>query len=342
MLIRGRGRVAGAAAEQARRSRFAPIYFVLLAANLAAWGWAWLAFSSDPVLLASALLAYVFGLRHAVDADHIAAIDNATRKLIETGRPAGMTGLFFSLGHATVVILAAFALALLSVRLRTSLAAWKPLAGALSTGLSAAFLFALAVANGLILISLGRLLADPRRLAAEASSPRAQAGPLGWLLRGLFRFVGKAWHLYPIGFIFGLGFDTATEIGVLGLSATQASHAMPLATVMVFPALFTAGMTLVDTLDAVAMAAAYRWAATRPRRRHWYNLTVTGISVVTATAIGGIELLGLWHPGEAASAFWQLVAGLNEHWALVGASIVALFAVSWVFAAMVGRARNAA
>jgi nickel/cobalt transporter (NiCoT) family protein len=315
-------------------------------ANVAAWIWAGVAFAGDPVLLGTAFLAYAFGLRHAVDADHIAAIDNATRKLIEAGRRATATGFFFSLGHATVVVLAVLAIALTSARLPASFSAIGPLAGLIGTAVSAASLFALAVANTVILVAVCRLFAALRRgeppAEAELTRLLAQRGLLGRLLRGLFRLIGKSWHMFPLGFLFGLGFDTATEIGLLAVSAAQAAKGLPLAAIMVFPALFTAGMALIDSADGLMMAGAYRWAAAEPFRKLTYNLLVTSLSVVVAVAIGGIEVLGLI-PGDAAptSGFGSVVAALNDHFGTIGAVVIGLFAIGWIASMLLWRRRAA-
>jgi len=317
---------------------------LLGAANLLAWGWAWTLFSDTPILLGTALLAYTFGLRHAIDADHIAAIDNATRKLIETGRPAAATGLFFSLGHASVVVLASLGMALATAQLQSRLAPLMPWAGTLATGVSALFLFALALANTVVLVAIFRMFSALQRGEAPAELEirrlLAKRGLLGRLLRGVFGLITRSWHMYLVGFLFGLGFDTATEIGVLGLSAAEASHGLPLAAIMVFPALFTAGMALVDTLDAMLMAGAYRWASAEPSRRLYYNLAVTLLSVVVAIAIGGVELLGLWAGDiDTARGTWRLVAYLNDHLAAIGASVIVAFAGSWAIAVLIWRAR---
>ena len=238
------------------------------------WGWAWASFTGDAVLLGTAFLAYVFGLRHAVDADHIAAIDNATRKLIEAGRPPAATGFFFSLGHATVVILASLAIALGSARLSASFAGLKPVAGAVGTGIAVASLFALAIANMAILVSVCRVLSNTRAgshpAGADVQRLLAGGGLVARVLRSAFRLISQSWHMYPLGFLFGLGFDTATEVGLLGVSAAQSAQGLPLPKIMVFPALFTAGMVLIDTLDALLMTQAYRWAMSEPRRKLHY------------------------------------------------------------------------
>jgi high-affinity nickel-transport protein len=331
------------------RARVGAICVILITANAAAWSWAWLAFAGNPALLASAVLAYGFGLRHAVDADHIAAIDNATRKLIEVGRDARTTGLFFSLGHATVVVLATVAVALSSVGLQTVFVGLKPLAGIFSTAVSATCLFALAIVNGVILITVCRVLAAVRRgerpLEAGLDRLTAQPGLLGRLLRGLLRLVSRSWHLYPLGFVFGLGFDTASEIGLLGVSAAQAANGLPIAAIMVFPALFTAGMMLLDTLDGIMMAGAYRWATSEPLRKLHYNLVITLISVVVASVVGGIELAGLATGDDAAGWFRPMIAALNDNLSTIGVAIIVLFALTWigsVFAARLWPARRGA
>jgi nickel/cobalt transporter (NiCoT) family protein len=314
----------------------------LIAANAAAWVWCWTTFGGDTLLLGTAFLAYSFGLRHAVDADHIAAIDNATRKLIELGRPAATTGLFFSLGHATVVVLASIAVALTAAGVPASFAALRPLAGTIGTGISAASLFALAAANMVALVSVTRLLIAVKRGEQPAEKELARLlsrrGLLGWLLRGLFRLITKSWHLYPLGFLFGLGFDTATEIGLLAVSAMQAARGLPLAAIMVFPALFTAGMVLVDSLDGMIMAGAYRWAALEPYRKLYYNLSITAASVVVAVAIGGLEVLQLVG-GDSGSgnAFWRAVSVVNDHFGTIGAAVVALFATGWIASMLMSR-----
>src|SRR5207302_776060 len=254
-------------------------------------------------------------------------------------------GLFFSLGHATVVVLGSLGIALAASRLDTEFAGWKPLAGTLSTGVSAACLFALAAANGVILVSVCRLMTCLSRCSQpiedELAGLLARRGLIGRLLRGLFRLISKSWHMYPLGLLFGLGFDTATEIGVLGVSASQASSGLALAAVMVFPALFTAGMALVDSLDAILMAGAYRWAGVEPLRKLWYNLTITLISIVAAVVIGGLELLGVLNDATATgNEFWPAIAGLNDHLAAAGVTVIGLCAAAWLGSMLIWRVRR--
>ena len=246
------------------RSKLIGIYAILVTANLAAWAWALLAFRGYPVLLGTALLAYGFGARHAVDADHIAAIDNVTRKLMQQGqRPVGV-GFFFSLGHSTVVALASAGIALAAAALETRFAGWRELGELVGTGVSAAFLFLIALVNLVVLVQLYRAFRRVRRggrlVEDELEGFLSQRGLLGRIFRPLFRFIGASWQMYPLGFLFGLGFDTATEVGLLGISAAEAAHGLSLWSILVFPALFTAGMSLVDTTDSVLMLGAYGWA----------------------------------------------------------------------------------
>ncbi len=327
------------------RPRFLGIFGALALANAAAWGCAWVLFGGSPALLGTAFLAYTFGLRHAVDADHIAAIDNATRKLIELQRPAATTGLWFSLGHGSFVVLASIALAAAAAGLRDRFAP-PPWANDLATGFSALCLFAFAIANSVVLLALYRIGRAARRGEppddAELGRLLARRGLLGWALRRVFGLVTQSWHMYPVGFLFALGFDTATEIGVLGVSAAAGSRGVALPVVVVFSGLFAAGMALVDALDASLMAAAYRWAAAEPFRRMFYNLTVTSLSVVVAAAIGAVELLGLYAERAATTGgFWHLVEAVNDHFEFAGIAAIALLAGGWAAAWSLARASEA-
>ncbi|HET9765132.1 MAG TPA: HoxN/HupN/NixA family nickel/cobalt transporter [Casimicrobiaceae bacterium] len=317
------------------RGKLLATYAVLIAANILAWVWALLAFRDYPVLLGTAFLAYTFGLRHAVDADHIAAIDNVTRKLMrQSERPVGV-GFFFSLGHSTVVVVATAAIALTTLALQTRFESLRAVGGLVGTSVSALFLFVVAAANMLILWSLYRTFRRVRGGGAyhaeDIEGLLAQKGVLGRLFRPAFRLVTRSWHMYPLGLLFGLGFDTATEIGLLGVSAAEASKGLPIWSIMVFPALFTAGMSLVDTTDGVLMLGAYGWAFTKPIRKLYYNLTITFISVLVALVVGGIEALGLL-AGELSleGPFWTAVGALNANFGHLGYLLIALFALSWL------------
>jgi high-affinity nickel-transport protein len=327
------------------KTRIASVYAVLIAANLAAWVWAFAAFHDHPVLLGTALLAYGFGLRHAVDADHIAAIDNVTRKLMQQGRRPVAVGFCFSLGHSTVVVLATVAIAATATAFKDQFEDFKAIGGLVGTLVSALFLFAIAAMNIAILLSVYRTF---RRVKAGAPYVEedldmllAGRGFFARLFRPMFALVGRSWHMYPLGFLFGLGFDTATEVGLLGISATQASQGLPIWSILVFPALFTAGMSLVDTTDGILMLGAYGWAFLKPIRKLYYNMTITLVSVVVAVLVGGIEALGLMADQWGLDgAFWDAIGALNDNFGAIGYLIIAIFVLSWLVSAIIYRVRG--
>src|SRR6266699_3237445 len=273
------------------RSKVVGIYVFLIAANIVVWALSLLAFYRYPLLLGTALLAYSFRLRHAVDADHIAAIDNVTRKLLQEEKQPGAVGLFFSLGHSTVVVLASLLIALGAGALNARFIAFKEVGGLIGTSVSALFLFAIAIVNMFILIAVyrafQRVKSGGRLMEDDLDLLLAGRGLLGRLFRPLFGLIRSSWQMYPLGFLFGLGFDTATEVGVLGISAAQAQNGVSLLSLLVFPALFTAGMALIDTIDSVLMTGAYGWAFVKPIRKLYYNLIITAVSVVIALLVGG-------------------------------------------------------
>lgn len=313
----------------------------LVAANIAAWAWAFALFGDRPTVMATALLAWVFGLRHAVDADHIAAIDNVVRKLMQAGDAPRSVGLYFALGHSTVVVVATMLLALGVVSFGGD-NLLRDIGGLIGTSVSALFLLVIAAINLAIFAGLWRTFRAAREQgvhdAEGLDALLANRGFLARLLGPLFRLVTKPWHMYPLGLLFGLGFDTATEIGLLGISATEAAHGASLADVLVFPALFATGMALVDTADSALMVSAYRWAFVDPLRKLWYNLTITGASVAVALFIGGIEALGLVGARLGLSGgMWTLVDGLNQSLANVGFAVIALFVVAWLVSAVLYR-----
>ena len=321
------------------------LFMMLAAANLAAWGWAWAAFHDRPTLLGTALLAWVFGLRHAVDADHIAAIDNVVRKLMQDGQRPQTVGLWFSLGHSTIVVLASLAIAATAAAMQGRLEAMKEIGGVVGTLVSATFLLAIAAANLVILLGIWRSFRQFRRSGrldeGALDMLLAGRGLLARLLRPLFRAITRSWHMYPLGFLFGLGFDTATEVGLLGISATQASLGMSPWQAMVFPALFTAGMALVDTADSVLMVGAYGWAFVNPLRKLWYNLTITAASVLVALLIGGVEALGLLGGQFALTGpFWEAVGSLNDSFGSLGFAVVGIFALCWAASTIIYRWRG--
>jgi len=317
------------------RSRIVAIYCILFAFNASAWLWAGVAFHHYPVLLGTALLAYSFGLRHAVDADHIAAIDNVTRKLMQDGKRPVAVGFMFSLGHSTVVIVGSAAIAGTAMALQHRLDTIRNIASAVGTLVSVFFLFAIAFVNLIVLRSICRAFVRVRRgqpyVEEDFNMLLAGRGILARMFRPVFRMISRSWQMYPLGVLFGLGFDTATEIGLLGISAAEAAKGLSFSSILVFPILFTAGMALIDTTDNVLMLGAYGWAFVKPIRKLYYNLTITSVSVVVALVVGGIEALGLL--GEhfhLRGWFWGVIARLNANFGALGFFIVGLFALSWV------------
>jgi high-affinity nickel-transport protein len=313
------------------------VYAVLIGGNILVWLWALVVLGDRPLLLGTALLAYTFGLRHAVDADHIAAIDNVTRKLMQQGqRPVGV-GFFFSLGRSAVVILMSVGVAFAASALTSRFDSMKAVGGVISTSASALFLFAIAFINILVLVSVYRTFQAVKRgepfVEEDFDILLNKQGFLSRIFRPLFRRVTKSWHMLAIGFLFGLGFDTATEVALFGISSAQASNGMSLSTIMVFPLLFTAGMTLIDTTDGVLMLGAYGWAFMKPIRKLYYNMTITAVSVIVAVLIGGLETLNLIGDQLGLTdggGFWGAIGAINDNFGVLGYVIIGIFVLSWL------------
>jgi len=329
------------------RRRLIAIYAVLIGGNVLIWLWAVVVLGDRPVLLGTALLAYTFGLRHAVDADHIAAIDNVTRKLMQQGqRPVGV-GLFFSLGHSAVVVIMSVGVAFAASEVTSRVDAWKAVGGIISTSASALFLFAIALINVLVLISVYRTFQAVKRGEPFAEDDfdilLNKRGFLSRIFRPLFRLVTESWHMLAIGFLFGLGFDTATEVALFGISSAQAVNGMSFSAIMVFPALFTAGMSLVDTTDGVLMLGAYGWAFMKPIRKLYYNMTITAVSVVVAVLIGGLETLNLIGDQLGLTdggGFWGAIGAINDNFGVLGYMIIGLFLAAWLLSYAIYRVKR--
>ena len=332
-------------ASASLRTRIIAFYVGLIGANIGAWAWAFAAFHGHPVLLETALLAYTFGLRHAFDADHIAAIDNVTRKLMQDGqRPVGV-GFFFSLGHSAVVVCLSIGIAATAAALQSRFDTFKDIGGLIGTSVSALFLIVIGVANILVLVSVYRTFQTVKRtgrlVEADLELILAKRGFFARLFRSAFAIVQRSWHMFPLGFLFGLGFDTATEVGLMGISATHAAQGMSFWSILVFPALFTAGMSLMDTTDSILMLGAYGWAFIKPIRKLYYNMTITLVSVVVALFVGGVEALGLLADKLGLEGvFWDWIGALNDNFGLLGYGIVGLFILSWLVSIAVYRARG--
>ncbi|WP_449369752.1 HoxN/HupN/NixA family nickel/cobalt transporter [Thiomonas sp.] len=310
--------------------------FILLALHLAAWGLLLALLPGHPALLGIGLLAYFLGLRHAFDADHIAAIDNVTRKLRQDGQRPVAVGLFFSLGHSGVVVLLSAMVALLAHDAHAFMQTAGVAGGWIGTLVSAAFLTLIGLVNLALFQRLVRLLLAARRgeVVSQAAVDRllAQRGGMSRLFHAVYARIRASWQMLPLGFLFGLGFDTATEVAVLGLSAAFAQHShFPAWGVLVFPLLFAAGMSLMDTLDGLAMLKVYDWAMQDAARKLGFNVLITGLSVLVALLIGGVEWLQ-WF-GEHAGFTGAMWAGLESlDFSALGLVVTALLLAIWAFA----------
>ncbi|MCA1217513.1 HoxN/HupN/NixA family nickel/cobalt transporter [Streptomyces sp. 8L] len=300
------------------------------------------------------VLAYTFGLRHAFDADHIAAVDNTTRKLLADNverdargvarqrRPLSV-GFWFSLGHSTIVFALAF---LLSVGVKALVgqvenddSGLHSATGIIGASVSGVFLWVLGILNLAVLVGIIKIFRRMRQGHFDEKELEDQLNKRGLMnrfLNGLTKSVRKAWHIYPIGVLFGLGFDTATEVGLLVLAGGAAAFSLPFYSILVLPILFAAGMCLMDTVDGVFMNAAYGWAFAKPVRKVFYNITITSISVAVALIIGTIELIGvLTDQANITSGPLAAIASINLDYA--GYGIVGLFFLSWLVALLVWR-----
>ncbi len=328
--------------EGAIRAEVWSVYIAILMLNICAWSGALLLFQQHPLLLGTALLSFGLGLRHAVDADHIAAIDNVTRKLIQTKQHPIGVGFFFALGHSTIVLFACIVIAWASAEIASRFEAFKEIGSLIGTLISAFFLLIIAAMNALILLSTFKTWRHYKRTGHYTEESLNLLGPdtrlLGRIIKPVFRIISRSWHMYPLGFLFGLGFDTATEIALLGIAATQSTTGLSPWAIMIFPLLFCAGMTLVDTLNGHLMIGAYGWAQAHPERKILYNLTITAISVVTAIVIGLVEVISL--VGEKLRLHGLLIdiaEAISEHFALLGYGIIVLCIMTWIVSIVLNR-----
>jgi high-affinity nickel-transport protein len=326
----------------ALRRRVIALYAFLIAFNLAVWGVALVASTSYPILLPTALLAYSFGLRHAVDADHIAAIDNSTRKLMQDGQRPVAVGTFFSLGHSTIVV-ALTVLVAVSAGLISDIPAARQIGGLIGTGVSAIFLLVIGAINLVVLLDIWRMFREVKAGGTYTDESLeeylANRGLLARVLRPALRLIRKSWHMYLLGVLFGLGFDTASEVALLGLAATSGANQLPIGYILILPALFAAGMCLIDSTDGVLMLGAYGWAYVKPIRKLYYNLNITLVSVIIAFVIGGIEVLSIVADQfDLTGGVWSMVAGLD--FGLIGVLIIAVFVGSWLLSTAVYRWRG--
>jgi high-affinity nickel-transport protein len=324
--------------DRGERWRLGGFYSIIALMHLLGWGMLLSVAAAHPSILGLGGLAYSFGLRHAFDADHIAAIDNTTRKLLQQRqRPVGV-GFFFSLGHSTVVFLIALALGFAVRSIVQGVVSengeLRSLGGLIGTTVSGGFLVLIGLLNLIILLDILQVYRRMRRGEHDHASLEAQlttGGVLTRLFSRLFALISRSWQMYPIGFLFGLGFDTASEVALLAISAGAASQGLPFAAVVSLPIIFAAGMTLMDTTDGVFMAKAYSWAFSNPVRKLFYNLTMTGISVFVALFIGVIELLQiLIRLLGLEGGVWDAISNLDL--GAFGFIIVGAFVVAWAIA----------
>ncbi len=286
---------------------------------------------AHPALAGMGFLAYTLGLRHAFDADHIAAIDNTVRKLVRQGESPLGVGFYFSLGHSTVVCLMVLATALAARWMQQALPHLHGLGSAIGATVSGGFLLLIGLLNLFIWIDIYLVFQRMRRGTHDDEALEALLASRGLVMRAagpLFRLISRSWHVYPLGFLFGLGFDTATEVALLALSAGAAASALPLWEILALPVLFAAGMILMDTADGIFMTTAYRWAFATPLRKIYYNLTVTGLSVVAALLIGLIEITQVVARALGLTAgFWGRLQALD--FGRLGYLLVGLFVITW-------------
>ncbi len=332
--------------DRGERRRLGGLYGIVVLLHVAGWG-ALLTYGvGHPAFIGLGGLAYTFGLRHAFDADHIAAIDNTTRKLLQERRRPVAVGFFFSLGHSTVVLLIAIVLGLAIKSVVDSVLGdsgqLRSVGGLLGTSVSGVFLVVIGLLNLVILLDILRLYARMRRGEYDRESLRHELVAGGLMARvfgRLFKFVSQSWHMYPIGFLFGLGFDTASEVALLAISAGAAAQGLPFLAILSLPVIFAAGMSLMDTTDGAFMAKAYSWAFSNPIRKVFYNLTVTALSVFVALFVGVVELsqllIGQLH---LRGTVFDAIGALD--FASLGFVIVGAFVLTWAVAFTVFKVRR--
>ncbi len=300
----------------------------------------------QPAFAGVGALAYTFGLRHAFDADHISAIDDTTRFMLQKGRRPLGVGFFFSLGHSSIVLLLSIALAVALNAVKDRIDRWHSIGGLIGASVSGVFLYVVAVLNLLVLIGIVRLWRQMKQgthRREELEELLLQRGFMNRIFGGRFRsFINASWQMYPVGFLFGLGFDTASEIAFLGLTGLAAtSGRLPPLAIISLPLLFAAGMSLLDTADGVFMAKAYGWAFASPLRKVYYNLTTTGLSVAVALVIGTIELVGvLGHQLGLSGPVFDGIGRLSDDFELFGYIIVGMFVATWAGSVILWKARR--
>jgi high-affinity nickel-transport protein len=333
--------------DEGERRRLAAFFSGVGLLHVAGWGLLLFYGVGHPTILALGGLAYTFGLRHAFDADHISAIDNTTRKLLQDGRKPVGVGFFFSLGHSTVVFLIAVALGLTVKWIVDGVVsdggALRSIGGMVGTLVSGGFLVVIGILNLVILLDIIRVYRRMKGGEYDRDSLEHELIAGGFMTRifgRLFRVIDHSWQMYPIGFLFGLGFDTASEVAFLAISAGAAANGLPFAVVIALPLIFAAGMSLMDTADGAFMAKAYSWAFASPIRKVFYNLTMTSLSVFVALFIGVAELMQiLIRMLDLKGGVFDAMRG-SDFVGRAGFFIVAAFVLSWAAALVIYKVRR--
>jgi high-affinity nickel-transport protein len=297
----------------------------------------------NPALAGLGTLAYTFGLRHAFDADHIAAIDSTTRKFLQDGKRSLGVGFFFSLGHSTIVFSLAAGLAVAAKTVNSRIPGFHNVGGTIGASVSGTFLLLIGILNLLVLLDILGVFRRMKRGHYDEQRLDEALLKQGLMSRFFLRRIGDridaSWKMYPLGILFGLGFDTATEIGLLALAAGVATHHVPFLAVISLPIIFAAGMSLMDTADGAFMSHAYGWAFSNPVRKVYYNITVTSLSVAVALVIGMIELLQVTAAKlSLEGGFWAFLDGLD--FGRIGYVVVGLFFATWLFSVTLWKARR--
>jgi high-affinity nickel-transport protein len=313
------------------KKNWIPYGVAVLLLHIVGFSFLFIGAENHSLLLGMAFISYILGLRHAFDADHIAAIDNTVRKLVQQKKNPVGVGFYFSLGHSSVVFLMAVVLAVSVQWAQKELPQWQEMGSVVGTVVSGSFLLFIGVLNAIVLFDLQKVFLKMREGTYNEEEVEELLLNRGFLARfagPLFKFINKSWHVYPLGFLFGLGFDTASEVALLAISAGAAKSSLPLVGILSLPILFAAGMSLMDTADGVFMTNAYKWAFSTPLRKVYYNLTVTTLSVLAAILIGMIELAQVFSEKLSLSGGgWHWIQNLDI--GLLGYLLVFLFVIAW-------------
>ncbi len=315
------------------KTKIVIIYVPIIAATIFGFVASTIIGSMSIPLAGLGIVAYVFGLRHGVDADHIAAIDNTTRKLMQEGKKPLTVGTWFSLGHSTIVIIMIIALVISTRAIAISIPSLQNVGEIIGTSVSGTFLWIVGLINVVIVFGIYKIYKELRTSKLDAAQLEEKLNKRGFLNRyfaPLFKIVRKPWQIYPIGVLFGLGFDTASEVALIAISVgVGVTSSIPIWMILVLPFMFTCGMVLVDTTDSITMRMAYGWAFHKPIRKIYYNLTITIISILVAFVIGGVEVLQVLS-GELklSGAFWDWLNNLDFE--TLGYGIIGIFVISWL------------